>query len=40
MVVTGCMAERLGQEFLDDAPAVDHVMGTNDKLRIHSFKWW
>jgi tRNA-2-methylthio-N6-dimethylallyladenosine synthase len=34
LVVTGCMAERLGQEFLDDAPAVDHVMGTNDKLRI------
>lgn len=34
LVVTGCMAERLGDEFLKDAPAVDHVMGTNDKQRI------
>lgn len=34
LVVTGCMAERLGEEFLKDAPAVDHVMGTNDKQRI------
>ena len=34
LVVTGCMAERLGDEFLQDAPAVDHVMGTNDKQRI------
>ncbi|HCS35113.1 MAG TPA: tRNA (N6-isopentenyl adenosine(37)-C2)-methylthiotransferase MiaB [Sphaerochaeta sp.] len=34
LVVTGCMAERLGDEFLKDAPTVDHVMGTNDKQRI------
>ncbi|MDD3942374.1 MAG: tRNA (N6-isopentenyl adenosine(37)-C2)-methylthiotransferase MiaB [Sphaerochaetaceae bacterium] len=34
LVVTGCMAERLGEEFLREAPAVDHVMGTNDKQRI------
>ncbi|MGI6432892.1 MAG: hypothetical protein ACOXZ4_03390 [Sphaerochaetaceae bacterium] len=34
LVVTGCMAERLGEEFLAEAPAVDHVLGTNDKLRI------
>lgn len=34
LVVTGCMAERLGDAFLKDAPAVDHVMGTNDKQRI------
>jgi tRNA-2-methylthio-N6-dimethylallyladenosine synthase len=34
LVVTGCMAERLGDEFFAEAPAVDHVMGTNDKQRI------
>ena len=34
LVITGCMAERLGDEFLAEAPAVDHVMGTNDKQRI------
>jgi len=34
LVITGCMAERLGDEFLKEAPAVDHVMGTNDKQRI------
>ena len=34
LVITGCMAERLGEEFRKDAPAVDHVMGTNDKQRI------
>ena len=34
LVVTGCMAERLGEEFFKEAPAVDHVMGTNDKQRI------
>jgi tRNA-2-methylthio-N6-dimethylallyladenosine synthase len=34
LVITGCMAERLGEDFLKDAPAVDHVMGTNDKQRI------
>lgn len=34
LIIAGCMAERLGDEFLKEAPAVDHVMGTNDKLRI------
>ncbi len=34
LVITGCMAERLGDDFLKEAPAVDHVMGTNDKQRI------
>jgi len=34
LVITGCMAERLGEDFLKDAPAVDIVVGTNDKQRI------
>ncbi|MHC1693374.1 MAG: tRNA (N6-isopentenyl adenosine(37)-C2)-methylthiotransferase MiaB [Sphaerochaetaceae bacterium] len=34
LIITGCMAERLGDAFLKDAPAVDYVMGTNDKQRI------
>ncbi len=34
LIVTGCMAERLGDQFLKDAPAVDHVLGTHDKQRI------
>jgi len=34
LVITGCMAERLGDDFLKDAPAVDLVVGTNDKQRI------
>ena len=34
LVVTGCMAERLADDFLQEAPAVDHVVGTNDKQRI------
>lgn len=34
LMVTGCMAERLGDQLMQDAPAVDHVLGTNDKQRI------
>ncbi len=34
LIIAGCMAERLGDEFIKEAPAVDHVVGTNDKLRI------
>jgi tRNA-2-methylthio-N6-dimethylallyladenosine synthase len=34
LVITGCMAERLGDDFMKDAPAVDLVVGTNDKQRI------
>ncbi|MFA6822090.1 MAG: tRNA (N6-isopentenyl adenosine(37)-C2)-methylthiotransferase MiaB [Sphaerochaetaceae bacterium] len=34
LVITGCMAERIGDDFLQEAPAVDHVWGTNDKERI------
>ncbi len=34
LVITGCMAERIGDDFFKDAPAVDHVWGTNDKQRI------
>lgn len=34
LVVAGCMAERLGDALREEAPAVDHVVGTNDKQRI------
>ncbi|MCL2232937.1 MAG: tRNA (N6-isopentenyl adenosine(37)-C2)-methylthiotransferase MiaB, partial [Treponema sp.] len=28
LVLAGCMAERLGQTYREEAPAVDYVMGT------------
>ncbi len=34
LIVTGCMAERLQDELKKDAPAVDYVVGTNDKQKI------
>lgn len=34
IIVTGCMAERLKQDLKDDAPFVDYVLGTNDKVKI------
>ncbi|MDD2296907.1 MAG: tRNA (N6-isopentenyl adenosine(37)-C2)-methylthiotransferase MiaB [Sphaerochaetaceae bacterium] len=34
LVITGCMAERVGDDFFKEAPTVDHVWGTNDKQRI------
>lgn len=34
LIITGCMAERLHDEIIEMAPAVDHVIGTNDKYRI------
>lgn len=34
LIVTGCMAERLQEELKKDAPAVDYVVGTNDKQKI------
>jgi len=34
LIITGCMAERLHDEIIDMAPAVDYVVGTNDKHRI------
>ncbi len=34
LIITGCMAERLHDEIISMAPAVDHVIGTNDKYRI------
>ncbi|MFA7124959.1 MAG: tRNA (N6-isopentenyl adenosine(37)-C2)-methylthiotransferase MiaB [Sphaerochaetaceae bacterium] len=34
LVIVGCMAERIGEQLLKDAPAVDLVLGTNDKQRI------
>ncbi|AEC01712.1 tRNA (N6-isopentenyl adenosine(37)-C2)-methylthiotransferase MiaB [Parasphaerochaeta coccoides] len=34
LIVTGCMAERLKEELIKEAPAIDHVVGTNDKHRI------
>ena len=37
IVVTGCMAERLQDELLLDAPFVDKVVGTIDKLKIVSY---
>ena len=37
IVVTGCMAERLKEELKDDAPYVDAVVGTNEKMNIVSY---
>ena len=37
IIVTGCMAERLQDELLLDAPFVDKVVGTVDKLNIVSY---
>lgn len=34
IIVTGCMAERLKEDFLKEAPYVDAVVGTNDKMGI------
>jgi ribosomal protein S12 methylthiotransferase len=34
LVVTGCMAQRYGQEILDEIPEVDAVLGTNSYARI------
>ena len=34
LIITGCMAERLHDQIIDQAPVVDHVVGTNDKYRI------
>lgn len=36
LVLTGCMAERLGDDFFKKASAVDYVLGTNDKQQIAS----
>lgn len=37
IIVTGCMAERLKEDFLKEAPFVDAVIGTNEKMDILSF---
>jgi len=37
LVITGCMAERLGSEIIKREPAVDLVVGTNDKTNIMHF---
>ena len=34
VVLTGCMAQRLGEEIKKDAPQLDAVIGINDKLSI------
>ncbi|MBK5201547.1 MAG: tRNA (N6-isopentenyl adenosine(37)-C2)-methylthiotransferase MiaB [Spirochaetaceae bacterium] len=34
LVVMGCMAERLKDTLIKDAPQIDYVFGTNDKLKI------
>ncbi len=34
LIVTGCMAQRLLEELQAEAPAVDYVVGTNDKQQI------
>lgn len=34
VILTGCMAERLSEEIKKKSPAVDFVVGTNDKQRI------
>ncbi len=34
LVLTGCMADRLGAQLKKDAPQIDHVVGNNDKLKI------
>ena len=37
LVVTGCMAERLKDELKKEAPFVDAVIGTNEKMDIVDF---
>lgn len=37
IVVTGCMAERMKDELIKEAPFVDAVIGTNEKMEIVSF---
>lgn len=37
IVVTGCMAERLKEDLKDDAPFVDAVVGTNEKMNIVNY---
>ena len=37
LIVTGCMAERLHEDLKDDAPYVDYVIGTNDKVLIPDY---
>ncbi len=37
IIVTGCMAERLKEDLRKDAPYVDAVIGTNDKMGIVSY---
>lgn len=37
IIVTGCMAERLKEELKKDAPFVDAVIGTNEKMEIVDF---
>ncbi|MFA5468440.1 MAG: tRNA (N6-isopentenyl adenosine(37)-C2)-methylthiotransferase MiaB [Sphaerochaetaceae bacterium] len=34
LIITGCMAERVGDDFFKETPTVDYVWGTNDKQRI------
>lgn len=34
LILTGCMAERMGDDLKEDAPQIDYVIGTNDKQRI------
>ena len=34
LVLTGCMADRIGDELKKTAPQIDHVVGNNGKLRI------
>lgn len=34
LVVTGCMADRLGEDIRKKAPQVDYVVSVNDKMRI------
>ena len=37
IIVTGCMAERLKDELLAEAPYVDAVIGTNEKMNIVTY---
>lgn len=34
IVLTGCMAERIPDDLRKKAPAIDYIIGTNDKLKI------
>ncbi len=34
LILTGCMADRLGEEIKKDAPQIDYVVPVNDKLKI------